>query len=58
MKNMSFDEICKIRERLLGNGTLSADVFDALDELGFHDQCLDLEIKALLTSKYGCYDCW
>jgi len=42
---MDIEKIKKIREALLP--VFSADVYDALDSMGYSDQCLDLNIKPL-----------
>ena len=42
---MTLEKIKKIREALLP--VFSADVYDALDSMGYSDQCLDLKIKPL-----------
>jgi len=45
MKQLSTQEIKEVRERLLP--AQSADVYDALDAMGYFNQCLSLNIKAL-----------
>ena len=45
LKRLSTQEIKEIRKRLLP--VYSADVYDALDAMGYSDQCLSLEIKPL-----------
>ncbi len=42
---MKYDEIIKIKKRFLEAGCQSADIYDGMEILGLHDQCLDLSIK-------------